>query len=61
MVETIVKSLEEIFLQGYLADKVVSFQLKSNRKLGARDRRFIAEAVYDIVRWWRLITFVLDK
>lgn len=61
LVETIVKSLEEIFLQGYLADKVVSFQLKSNRKLGARDRRFIAEAVYDIVRWWRLISFVLDK
>jgi len=36
------------------ADKVIEKTLKQNPKWGARDRRFIAEATYDIVRWYRL-------
>lgn len=39
----------------YYADKVIERLFKHNRKLGARDRRFIAETVYGIVRWWRLL------
>ncbi len=43
----------------YYADKVIERLFKNNRKLGARDRRFIAESTYGIVRWWRLLRTAL--
>lgn len=43
--------------RGYHADKVLERLFQSSRKLGSRDRRFIAESVYDIVRWWRLLMY----
>ncbi|MDZ4661675.1 MAG: class I SAM-dependent methyltransferase [Pseudomonadota bacterium] len=58
--DIIVRALDSIFKDGMYADKVVSFQLKTNKKLGGRDRRFVAESVYEIVRWWRLFLFLLD-
>lgn len=58
LVEAIVFSLTEIFEKGRQADKVIEQVLKSNRKWGARDRGFIAENTYEIVRWWRLLDFV---
>lgn len=57
----IVISLKQIFglegERGYHADKVIERLFQTNRKLGARDRRFLAEAIYDIVRWWRLLSY----
>lgn len=50
----VVDSLSEIFVNKKYADKVIEKVLKSNPKWGARDRRFIAETTYDIVRWYRL-------
>ncbi len=50
----VVDSLTEIFVNKKYADKVIEKVLKSNPKWGARDRRFIAETTYDIVRWYRL-------
>ncbi|MEZ4905044.1 MAG: RsmB/NOP family class I SAM-dependent RNA methyltransferase [Spirosomataceae bacterium] len=58
LVEAIVFALGEIFDKGRQADKVMEQVLKSNRKWGARDRGFIAENTYEIVRWWRLLLFV---
>ena len=52
--EAVVESLETIFQDNKYADKVIEKVLKSNPKWGARDRRFIAETTYDIVRWYRL-------
>ena len=46
--------MELIFTEKKYADKVIEKILKSNPKWGARDRRFIAETIYDIVRWYRL-------
>jgi 16S rRNA (cytosine967-C5)-methyltransferase len=46
-------ALRDIFDGGYPADKVIQRQLKAQRKWGSSDRRLFAEAVYDIVRWWR--------
>lgn len=54
-VNGVVRALEEIFDQQHFADKVIERILKSNPKWGARDRAFIAESVYEIVRWKRLI------
>lgn len=48
-------ALAAIFEEGQYADKVIERTLKSNPKWGARDRSFIAETTYEMVRWWRLI------
>jgi 16S rRNA (cytosine967-C5)-methyltransferase len=49
-----------IFGEKRYADKVIEKVLKQNPKWGARDRRFIAETTYDIVRWYRLLRNVTD-
>jgi 16S rRNA (cytosine967-C5)-methyltransferase len=51
----VVQALREVFTAGKYADKVVEQTLKSNPKFGSRDRRFIAQSIYDCVRWWRLL------
>lgn len=50
----VVEGLQQIFKEEKYADKVIEKILKSNPKWGGRDRRFIAETTYDIVRWYRL-------
>ncbi|WP_194776710.1 RsmB/NOP family class I SAM-dependent RNA methyltransferase [Pararhodonellum marinum] len=57
-VEGVINALDEIFNQGKYADKVIERTLKSNKKWGARDRNFVAESIYEMVRWWRLINEV---
>jgi 16S rRNA (cytosine967-C5)-methyltransferase len=53
LVRAVVAALQEIFDEGRYADKVIQYTLKSNPKWGSRDRAFIAENVYEIVRWYR--------
>ncbi|MCS6824325.1 MAG: methyltransferase domain-containing protein [Cytophagaceae bacterium] len=60
LIEATVLALDQIMLKNQYADKVLEKILKSNRKWGARDRAFIAETTYDIVRWWRLLYEVLE-
>jgi len=43
-----------IFNEGNYADKVVQQLLKRDKRWGSRDRGFVAETTYDIVRWKRL-------
>ena len=43
-----------IFNEEKYADKVIQNLLKRNKTWGSRDRGFIAETTYDIVRWKRL-------
>jgi len=54
-------ALTEIFETGRQADKVIEVILKSNKQWGARDRGFIAENTYEIVRWWRLLSVVTQS
>ena len=51
--EAVVQSLQLIFEENRYADKVIEKTLKQNSRWGSRDRRFIAETTYDIVRWYR--------
>ncbi len=55
LVEAITGTLQRIFNEGVYADKAVEQMLKQNPRWGSRDRRFIAETTYGMVRWWRLI------
>jgi 16S rRNA (cytosine967-C5)-methyltransferase len=55
LVQAVISSLQDIFSDRQFADKVIERVLKSNPKWGSRDRAFIAENVYEIVRWYRLL------
>lgn len=54
-------ALSEIFANGRYADKVVEYTLANNPKAGSKDRAFIAESIYNLVRFWRLYWAVLGK
>jgi len=54
----VLDSLERIFYQNSAAEKVVDWNLKNQKKWGARDRRQYAETVYEIVRHWRFLYLV---
>jgi len=54
LVYTVIESLNEIYNEGMYADKVVQKALKKDKRWGARDRKFVAETIYDMVRWKRL-------
>ena len=51
----VIQILKEVFIEKRYADKVIEHVLKQNPKWGGRDRRFIAESAYEIIRWWRLL------
>ena len=46
-------ALLDVFKQGRYSDRVVESTLKAHSKWGSRDRRLVAETVYELVRWWR--------
>lgn len=49
----VVRTLEKIFHDGEYADKAIERVLKTDNRWGSRDRGFIAETTYDIVRYFR--------
>lgn len=55
LVDALVKTLEEIFDKNRYADKAIEYLFKDQPKWGARDRRFVAETIYDVVRQYRLL------
>ena len=61
LVEHIMIALKDIFEEGRYADKVIEKRMKTNRKWGSRDRKFFAEQVYGMVRWWRRDWYLLGE
>ena len=55
-----IDSLHLIFNENKQADKVLKNTLKRDKRWGARDRGFIAETTYDIVRWKRLYSKIAE-
>lgn len=54
LVNAVALTLQEIFTKNRYADKALEKVFKQNPQWGSRDRRFIAEGVYEIVRNFRL-------
>lgn len=52
--EAVVNGLDQVFIQDAHAGQVVEQLLLSNKKWGARDRNFIAEHIYTLIRYYRL-------
>jgi 16S rRNA (cytosine967-C5)-methyltransferase len=60
LVYTTIDSLNAIFNEGEYADKVVARALKKDKRWGSTDRKFVAETIYEIVRWKRLYTEIAE-
>ena len=54
LVLAVIKILDGVFNQDFYADKTIEKVLKLDKRWGSRDRAFIAETSYEIVRWKRL-------
>ncbi len=55
-----IDGLNLIFNEGEYADKVIQQLLKRDKRWGSRDRAFVAETTYDIVRWKRLYAEIAE-
>lgn len=60
LLKAVNNAIYQIFEEQKYADKALERILKSNNLWGARDRAFIAENTYDMVRYWRLIRAVAE-
>ncbi|ALM20133.1 RNA methyltransferase [Nonlabens sp. MIC269] len=54
------QALHNIFNDGKYADQAIQKILKKDTRWGSRDRAFIAETTYDIVRYKRLYSAIAD-
>ena len=54
LVLAVIRVLDGVFNQDLYADKTIEKILKQDKRWGSRDRGFIAETSYEIVRWKRL-------
>jgi len=60
LVFAVIDGLNLIFNEGEYADKVVQKVLRIDKRWGKRDRGFIAETIYEMVRYKRLYTEIAD-
>ena len=60
LVFAVIDTLNAIFNENKYADKEIAKALKRDKRWGSRDRSFIAETTYDIVRWKRLYAEIAD-
>ena len=60
LVYTTIDSLNAIFNEGEYADKVVARALKKDKRWGSTDRKFVAETIYEVVRWKRLYAEIAE-
>lgn len=60
LVFAVIDGLNLIFNENQYADKVVEQLLKRDKRWGARDRAFVAETSYGIVRWKRLYAEIAE-
>ncbi len=60
LVFTVIDSLQDIFNENVYANKAVEKALKRDKRWGSRDRKFVAETIYEMVRWKRLYAEIAE-
>lgn len=60
LVFTVIDSILSIYNEGEYADKVVARALKKDKRWGSTDRKFVAETIYEMVRWKRLYAEIAE-
>ena len=60
LVYTTIDGLNAIFNEKEYADKVVARSLKKDKRWGSADRKFVAETLYEVVRWKRLYAEIAE-
>ncbi len=54
-IKAIFAALKDIFEKGEYADKAIEKVMRANKKWNVRERSFVSDVTYDIVRNWRLL------
>jgi 16S rRNA (cytosine967-C5)-methyltransferase len=54
-IKAIFTALKDIFENAEYADKAIEKVMRANKKWDVRERSFVSEVTYDIVRNWRLL------
>ncbi len=52
--------LRDVLQHGRVLDRALDERFRTNPKWGKRDRAFVAETVFECVRWYRALAFVAD-
>ncbi len=60
LLKEVFKTLQYIFVDGTFMDKAMEKTMRNNKKWKVRERSFVAETIYDLVRNWRLILTCAD-
>lgn len=60
LVHSLALTLQEILIKKKYTDKALEKLFKQNPQWGSRDRRFVAEGIYDIVRHYRLYSTLAE-
>ncbi|MEM9836649.1 MAG: RsmB/NOP family class I SAM-dependent RNA methyltransferase [Bacteroidota bacterium] len=58
--QAVAEALQQIFGDNRYADRVIADILKADKRRGSRDRAFIAEQTYDVVRNYRLLAAIAE-
>ncbi len=62
LIQGLEKALKESFFEpNKYADKVLERTLKFHKKWGSKDRGFVSESFYEIIRWKRRLEFYANK
>lgn len=60
LVFAVIDAIRDVFNEGVYADKAVENALRRDKRWGSRDRKFVAETIYEIVRWKRLYAEIAE-
>jgi 16S rRNA (cytosine967-C5)-methyltransferase len=57
----IFKTLRVIFWENVYATKAIQITLKLHPEWGENKRAVFSETVYDLIRWWRSLWYIIDR
>lgn len=55
-IKAIFSALKDVFENGIFADKAIEKVMRANKKWDVKERSFVSDVVYDMIRNWRLLT-----